>query len=469
MFKRNLTSRILLLVLIVLLGFNAFVFASSQKAPKYVFYFIGDGLGSSQRQAAEYFLQVKTGDNTVKLVMNQFPVAGINTTHSLDSLVTDSAAAGTALATGFKTDNGMIAQLPDGTNVKTLVEAAEEKGMATGIITTMRLTHATPAVFAAHNQSRGNENEIAVDYLDSGVEFFAGGGYRHFVPQNGELKSKRKDDRNLIEEFEKLGYKIFVTENDTEKFRNYKPVGKEKVFAVFTYSHLPYEIDRNDNVPSLAELTQKGIEVLSKYENGFFMMVEGGKIDYASHANDPAGVIHDVLAFDKAIAKAYEFYKQHPEETLIVIIGDHETGGFGLGFGDNYFLKLQELMDVKASVDSIRYKGDREALYKYLAENFGLDDLTDKEKAELERAMDMADAGEKIENGPSWLSPVNAAVAHIVSERANLFWTTYAHTGTAIPMSAIGVGAANFGGFKDNSEIAKTMADLMGFKLTELK
>lgn len=456
--------------------FRPTVVEAASDAPKYVFYFIGDGLGASQRQIAEYYKQEVTGDKNVKLLMNTFPVAGINTTHSSDSLVTDSAAAGTALATGHKTNNGVISKLPDGRDVKSLIEAAEEKGIATGIITTTRITHATPAVFASHNESRNNENEIAVDYLDSGVEFIAGGGNRHFVPQNWKWgKSKRKDDKNLLSEFNDLGYRVFESADRTADFRKYQPEGKDKVIATLSYSHLPYEIDRKqtNDTPSLAEITEKGIEVLSKYDNGFFLMVESGRIDHACHANDAAGSIHDTLAFDQALLKAYEFYQKHPEETLIVVVGDHETGGMGLGFSKNYFLKLEEITDIKASVDDVltrKYDGNREAYFSYIAENFGLNDLTEVEKAKITKAMDLADNGVEYDAavyGPDYYGPVAIATTHVISARANIEWTTFAHSATSIPMSSIGLGAEYFGGYKDNTEIAKAMANLMGFELTK--
>ncbi len=464
MFKKNLRLT-LAMVVIALVAFSSLAGAA---APKYVFYFIGDGLGAAQRQAAEYFLQEQTGNPDAKLVMNQFPIAGINTTHSLDTLVTDSAAAATALAAGVKTNNGIIAQLPDGTNVKTLIEACEDLGMATGIVSTTRLTHATPAAFASHNQSRNNEAEIAADFIDSGVDYFAGGGYRYFVPKSWEWgKSSRNDELNVAQEFYNNNYHVFLTENDTAKFREFQPTAREKVFAVFTYSHMPYEIERAENVPSVAELTAKGIDILDKYNKGFFMMVEGGRIDHACHANDAPGSIHDTLAFDDAIAEAYEFYKKHPAETLIVIVGDHETGGMGLGFGSNYYLNMNELVNVRVSVEDTlqsAYTGDRAAFYQYIAANCDIGDLTAAEKATIEKAMDIVDNGTS-DSSYGGYNPVAIAVAHITSERANLYWTTYAHSGTAIPMSAIGVGAESFGGFKDNTEIAKAMAKLLSIKL----
>ncbi|TDX52946.1 alkaline phosphatase [Orenia marismortui] len=482
MFNKNL-KRISLLLVLILVAFSFSIYAMSsapveekegnkvveQGTPKYVFLFIGDGMASSQRMLGEYFLRAKTGDQNAKLTMNQFPVAGMNSTYAANTLVTDSAASATALATGYKTNKGMIGQVPDGTAVKTIVEAARDKGMATGVISTMRLTHATPASFLAHNESRYNPNQIAEDIAASDVDFLAGGGYRYFVPKDGELKSKRKDDKDLVKVFEDKGYKSFV--NDPAGFRDYKPESGDKVFAPLTYSHLPYELDRDPKkLPSLAEITQKGIETLSKKDNAFFMMVEGGRIDYAGHANSPATVANDMLAFDQAIAKAYEFYKNHPKETLIVVTGDHETGGLGLGFKNDYFLNVDELLPIKSSLDKINYSGDRKALFTALKEEYGLTDLSDKEIAKIKQAMNLEDAGKKpVEYMPGFMSPVDAAIANVLSERVNLFWTTYAHSGTTVPLTAVGVSATNFGGYKDNTEIAKTLAEVLGVKLTEAK
>lgn len=239
------------------------------KTPKYVFYFIGDGMGAAQRQSAEFYKMQVEGETNYSLYMDKLPVAGINTTYSTDSMVTDSAAAGTALATGYKTNNGVIAKLPDGTDVKSIIEAAEEKGMKTGIVTSTRITHATPAVFASHNMDRNDENGIAVDYLDSGVDYFAGGGYNYFVGRDNAkgLKSKRNDDRDLVVEFENLGYITFVGEDTSSDFNNYQVQENDKVLALVTGSHLPYEIDREDSTivtPSLSELTQRDRIAISR-------------------------------------------------------------------------------------------------------------------------------------------------------------------------------------------------------------
>ena len=202
------------------------------------------------------------------------------------------------------------------------------------------------------------------------------------------------------------------------------------------------------------------------------MMVEGGRIDHACHANDAVGTIYDVIAFDEAIKTAYNFYLNYPNDTLIVVVGDHETGGMGLGFGSNYFLKMDGLKDVKVSVEDVlqkAYKGDRTSYYKYLEEKLGLKDFSKEEKAAIEKAMDAVDKKETVGGSYGGYNPVAIAVTHIVSERANLQWTTYAHSGTAIPMSAVGAGADNYNGYKDNTEVCNTLAEVMGVTLGLIK
>lgn len=440
---------------------------TSYSAVKNVIYFIGDGLGPAQRQITEYYKN-EVLNKPGKLAMNSLPALGITTTHSLDTLITDSAAAGTALATGYKTNNGMISQLPNGEKLKSLRVIAQEKGMKTGIISSTRLTHATPASFITNNISRGNEAEMAEDFSKSNIDFFAGGGYRFFTPKDGELISKRKDNRNLLTDLEKNGYKVFVGEENGDNLLEYTPKKGEKIFAALTPSHLPYEIDRLQNkaTPSLSALTEKGIEVLSKNNpNGFFMMVEGGRIDHASHAQDAVGTIMDTIAFDEAIQIAIDFYKKNPKDTLIIIAADHETGGMGLGFGKNYKLNLEALKNVNISVEDklqTLYTGDKDKYYKELAQNFGLENLETEEKKRIEEAMKLEDDEKSI---GGYYKPTAIAAAHIISERAGLQWTSFAHTATQVPLSAIGEGAENFVGFKDNTEVAKEIAKAMGGNL----
>lgn len=469
--------------------------AFAADAPKYVFYFIGDGMGPAQRQSAEYFYKMETKNPNAKLLMNSLGTSALVTTYSDSTLVTDSAAGGTALATGFKTTNGVISKLPDGRDIKTIAEAARDAGFAVGLATTTRISHATPAAFSAHNMSRGNENEIAVDQLNSGFDYLAGGGFRHFVAKdNAEgLKSKRKDGRDLVAEFKAKGYTTFVGDGARDAFRGYQPKKGDKVLASLCSSAVGMEIDRRfstekvNAMPALSELTEKGIELLSAQEKPFFMMVEGGRIDYASHCNDAAGTIYETLSLDAALGKAYDFYKKHPKETLIVVAADHETGGMAMGISldsKGYFLKLKELCKVKASVEDVlayvypemikKYsdvKSRRKAYLAYVAENFGLSDLNPQELKKLETAMAVEDRNQTLsfEDQTTYgyaYTPTMIAVAHLVSERARIGWTSYVHTSSVIALSAEGCQAQQFAGFRDNTDLPRTMAKLMGVKLS---
>lgn len=471
--------------------------ATGAEGPRYVFYFIGDGMGPAQIQAAQYFHKIETRNPDAKLVMNTFPRSALVSTHADNTLITDSAAGGTALATGYKTTNGVIAKLPDGRDVKTIAEAVREKGYAVGIATSVRISHATPAAFSAHNMSRSMENEIAVDQVNSGFEYYAGGGYRHFVARGNTrgLKSKRKDDRDLVAELKENGYTTFVGENRRDAFRALTPGKGEKVFAALAYSALDYEIDRKNSpdgpnaMPSLAELTEKGIAVLEAQERPFFFMVEGGKIDWAAHCHDAAATIWDTLAFDAAVAKAVDFYKKHPEETLIIVAADHETGGMAMGISmdsKGYFLNLAELLKVKVSTEDVlsgvyprlykehRDRSVRQGIYfDYLTENFGLSGLTPGERKMLVAAMETEDknqtapAEEQVTYGYAY-SPTMIAVAHLVSYRARLNWTSYVHTASLISIAAMGSGTEAFSGFMDNTGIPRTLASILGVSLSDV-
>jgi alkaline phosphatase len=248
-----------LAIVIAIFGVSQ-IFAAN--APKYVFYVIGDGLGLAQRQLTEYYQQEITGNKNFRLKMNTMPIVGIATTHSADSFVTRSGAAACALASGKKSNNGSVGMLPDGTKAKTLTNVFKNMGWATGVITNMRMTHATPASFLAHNPNRDNENEIAEDVVTSGVDLLIGGGYSHFAPKNGILKSKRKDNKNLISDFQKKGYSTFIGENSSLDFIEYNPKRINKVVYIPTDSHMPYEMDRTSPLPSLSNIVAKGIDIL---------------------------------------------------------------------------------------------------------------------------------------------------------------------------------------------------------------
>ncbi|WP_320175488.1 alkaline phosphatase [Maridesulfovibrio sp.] len=490
---RRIVRPLVLAVCLAMVAATAFA-----GAPKYVFYFIGDGLGPTQRMAAELYNKMEKNDAEAKLLMNTFPQSALVTTYSDNTLITDSAAGGTALACGFKTTNGYLGKLPDGTDIKSVAEAAKENGYAVGIITTTRLTHATPAAFSSHNPDRNAENAIAVDQADSGFDFFAGGGYRHYVAKDNAqgLKSKRKDDVDVVKMFADQGYKTFVGDSTRDAFRAYKAKKGEKVFAALTYSHLPYEVERRNSkmtenkLPALYELTEKAVQSLSAQEKPFFLMIEGGRIDHAAHAHDAKSTILDTIAMDDAVKVAYDFYQKHPEETLIVTAADHETGGVALGISmdsKGYFLNLKELEKVQVSAEDNldKYynklcakesdlKKRHAAFIAYAEKEWGLTDRTAAEDKILADAMVVQDKNQNLPEDKQTnygyaYTPTMVAVTDLISQRARMFWTSFVHTGTFIPATSIGVGSEKFNGFIDNTDIPNRMAEVMEVKLSDSK
>ncbi|MEP1305564.1 MAG: alkaline phosphatase [Balneola sp.] len=281
------------------------------KPIKNVILLIADGTGIAQISSGQLNLVGADG----YLNLQRMPITGIVKTQSSNSLITDSAAGATAYSCGMKTDNGMIAFLPDESHCKTLLEIAEEKGMSTGLVATSTITHATPSSFAAHVRSRGNQTGIAEQYVNSGVEVFLGGGREFFIPQD-EDGSSRKDNRNLIEEFESKGYEYVSTADEMMGSTS------EKLLGLFASSGM----DSENRTPTLGEMTNTALSNLSTNENGFFLMVEGSQIDWAGHGNNAEYAIREMKDFDDAVKVALDFAVENGE-TLVVLTADHETGG----------------------------------------------------------------------------------------------------------------------------------------------
>ena len=280
----------------------------SQK-PKNIILMIGDGMGTSQVYAG---LTANKGN----LYLKNFQKIGFSTTHSSDNYITDSAAGGTALSTGVKTYNGAIGVNADTTAIKTILEMAEEKGLATGLVSTSAITHATPASFIAHQPSRNMYEEIAADFLKTDIDVFIGGGYEHFA--------ERKDGRNLIHELIRKDYQVLQDLDAISKVRSGKLAG------LTAAKHNGRVHERGDLLPVA---TETAITILKQNKDGFFLMVEASQIDWAGHQGNTIYTIEEMLDFDKSIGKALEFAAKD-KETLIVVTSDHETGGMGLNGGD---------------------------------------------------------------------------------------------------------------------------------------
>ncbi|AEJ61531.1 Alkaline phosphatase [Spirochaeta thermophila DSM 6578] len=451
----------------------------SQPKAKYIFFFIGDGMGLPQINAAEAYLMAREQkDAPLRLSFTTFPATGMATTYSSDSYITDSAAAGTALAAGRKTANGVINMDPGKTRTfTTIAERLYERGLKVGIISTVSIDHATPASFYAHQPSRSNYYEIGLELAKSGFEFFGGGGFRD--PEG--KRSKREGGKpNVLEEARKAGYTILTTE---EEILGLSPGSAQKVIAINpvlpSSAAMPYKIDRDEESLDLADFTRKAVEFLENPE-GFFIMVEGGKIDWACHANDAVAAIQDVLDFDEAVQVAVEFARRHPDETLIVVTGDHETGGLTIGFaGTRYENAFPVLLNQKVSFEGFNavfesYKSKKgltlDDVMPLVREYFGIESLTPYEEEVLSRALRASLEGVPEDDPQSYLlyggyEPFTVTLTHVVNNRAGLGWTTWSHTGVPVPVYATGPGAHLFTGYYDNTDIPKRIARLAGVDL----
>lgn len=304
------TTRLFTYILILLFALPCL----GAQAPKNVILMIGDGMGVAQISLARLSL----GASSQPLFMDTLPYAAFVNTQSANAVVTDSAAAGTALATGYKTNNGMISVLPDGTPVETILESAVKLRKAVGLVTTTTITHATPASFGAHVNSRGDEGDIAIQYIEKKIDVLLGGGRAMFAPKTS------KGGRDLLGEAERAGYVIVDSRDSLLSARGSKLLGLFQDGALTT----------DPPEPTLAEMTEKAIQVLSADNDGFFLMVEGGQIDWRCHDNDRVGTIKQVLQFDLAVGKALDFAR-HNGNTLLIVTADHETGGLAITGNDS--------------------------------------------------------------------------------------------------------------------------------------
>ena len=394
-----------LLTLILLLS----LVASAQQKAKYVFYFIGDGMGFNHVSLTEYWLGY-TQDvfDSRPLSFSAFPVLGWAVTHSESNLITDSAAAGTALSTGSKTKNGMLATGPDSTALESISYKIHDAGYKVGISSTVGINHATPAAFYGHNVNRGNYYEIASEIPASEFEFFAGGGA---IESTGD----DEDRVSVYEAIEKGGYVIAEGMDDFAA----KKDGAEKMMLLQKdgrlRTELPYAIDMKEDDMTQADLVRASIDFLyDENGEGFFVMSEGGRIDWASHGNDTKAVILETLSLSDAVAEAVRFYNEHPDETLIVVTADHETGGLTLSWEKGYNLYLDKLEEISCSKDMVS-------------------------EEERERMNE-------------------------ISHEARIGWTTGDHSAANVPVFAIGAGSDLFSGRMDNTDIPKRICEAMGVK-----
>ena len=463
-----------LFVGIALFGISAFA-----AAPKYVFLFIGDGMSTPQRMVAEEFARA-TGRET--FAMNRLPYQANTRTRSANAVITDSAAAATAIACGEKTNNGMLGVRPDGSRLESVAEVAKRTGKKVGVMTTVTIVHATPAGFYAHRSSRGLSYQIARDLVASGFDYFAGGG----VYDKFDDKKDRQYCGNVFELARQAGYAVSL--DDRAAWAALKPGSKS--WSVFGAHGMSFSIDADGSQPTLAELVAKGVEVMDG-PKGFFLMCEGGKVDYAGHANDAATDLFDVLALDDAVKVALSFQDRHPDETLVIVTGDHETGGLSMGFAGTGGKFRVELL-AKQKVSCEKFSGEIKDLIRnrkgeisfaevkpLLAEKFGFvfektaatetDPmlLTEAEVKALEKAFakDVKNVREKLKDTTAHDVRRRYAFAqaakNVLNAHAGVGWSSGSHTALPTLTTAKGPGAEILVGMTENCDIAVRLKKLL--------
>ena len=389
---------------------------------------------------------------------------GLVRTYSSDAAIADSAPSGTAMATGFKSHTGFVGVLPDvntmpGMNplakgderkpIASVLEAAQLAGKSTGIIATSEIMHATPADFTAHDPSRKNYDNLSEQQVYQDIDIVLGSGEKYFT------KEVRGDGEDLVSEIKNLGYD-YVT-----SIEEMNSSDSEKIWGMFAPVDMAYDFDRDPSKePSLAEMTSKAISTLSKNENGFFLLVEGSKVDWAAHANDPIGVISDTLAFDDAVKVALDFAKKDGN-TVVISVTDHGNGGITIGNTatdsnydklhiDEYIEPLKKATLTGEGVEKL-LNDDRSNIVEVMSKYYGVDDLTEEEI----KAIKDTEAGS-----------LNYTVGPIISKRANIGWTTTGHTGEDVPLYIYAPSnCEKLSGVVENTDIAKYMSRVMGIDL----
>ena len=423
---------------------------STAAPPRSVIFMIPDGCGP----AAVTLARLVAGR---PLSLDSILVGAVET-HSSDSHVTDSAAGGTAFATGEKTRNRMIGVDPEERPLGTLLEAAEARGLATGIVTTAALTDATPAAFTAHVARRTMQDEIAAQMLAHGVEVLLGGGWRHWRPES--LGGARQDGRDLPAEARRRGVLVAFTRAELTEAH------ATPLLGLFGEREVDLEADRDTLLePSLDEMTAKALELLGGRPQGFFLLVEGGRIDDAAHDNDPAALAREVLAFDRVLARVLAFARRD-SQVLVVAAADHETGGLGLGrrtgYDSPYLLYPESLLTARPSLwrmsDSILAGADPVAVAgRGTGASTGASTVTSGEQVLLRAAAAAPDSLAR--------DALLIALSGIESRRSRVGWSTGGHTGVDVGLYAFGPGRERFAGLHENTDVPRLIAGLLGLDL----
>lgn len=457
------------LISVILFLTSAVIAYAGDSAPRYIFMFIGDGMGNGHVMSANAYERMVRG-NADGLLMTTFPVFSQAVTYSASSPVTDSAAAGTAIATSVKTLNGMVGMDPDSVPVRSIARKLADKGFGVGIVTSVAADDATPAAFYASAPYRKESYMIDSQWPASGFDFLAGAGLYGLADKEGK-------PTDIVRKFADAGYPIVHSIDSIPTRKRSKAVLLSP--ATERPWNIGYTIDSLPGALTLPDMTRAGLDLLRR--NGherFFMMVEGGNIDHAAHANDGGAVIKEILKFDDAIRVAYDFYTEHPEETLIVITADHDTGGMSLGNATLHYdakpwmvdcqrISKERFSDECKALLASRRAMNWEEMQGYLTDKLGLFgpvEVTPEQEAKLREVFDIVfvqGRGEDIESLYNKFNPFAAEAFKVFNDNAGFGFTTGYHTGNMVPLIAIGAGAERFGKLTDNTEISKNILELV--------
>lgn len=414
---------------------------------KNVILLIGDGMGNGVRTLTHLLYRVEGKT----LEMETFPVVGLVNTYSMNYPVTDSAAAGSALATGFKTDNKMISVSPSGEFRKTVLERARENGYRVGLVSTTPISHATPGAFGGHDKDRNEKYTIAEQVLANEVDVMLGGGRKYFTFRKGS--GKYPDRPDLIARAQAMGYNVVFNRRDLMAAG-----AQRRLLGLFADNYMSYDIDRSFyQEPSLAEMTRSAIDSLVN-DKGFFLMVEGGRIDQASHGHDAPTAVTELEAFDKAVAVARAF-AQGRGDTLVLVTADHETGGVSI----LETARLGLLRKVRRSCEwlATEYREGKLTMEEIFSSYINIPNL-------------------KVTSLPGDLMKdyqYNAPLGfgHFVSGAMGISFisigdqitskSTFGHTGAAVPIFAFGPDSQKFGGVYDNTQVPRRIAEVLGFSM----
>lgn len=447
---------------VLALGFT--VPCGAQKTPDpakaaNIILYIGDGMSWGQIQLARDYMRTKGKSLNMEKVMNSGHT-GYCTLNPLGSLVPESGASASAIATGFKVANRAVSQLPDGTKLETILELARKHDRAVGLVTTARVTHATPAAFLTHSAKRDDENEIAEQIIEFAPDVILGGGRKYFL-------------QSLLEKAKQKGYTLI---RSTQELEGSLPE-KGKILGLFADNYFPYVLDRGKegvpSVPSLPQMTEAALMVLKKSPGGFVLVVDGRLIDEASHNNDAGSVLAETLEFDEAIGLGIEFLRTRAQkDTQIIVTSNHDTGGMGLVYRANPMewggqIHLNRIAGQKASFRWMlgklwrrQRKGERleassvqNVLGSYLAPDIRI------EKSEAEFILEALSLGPK--SSPFSHSPALNAIGRALQEEYFIRWNTGTHTNSPVPVFGIGPNTEKLKGMIENTQVFNVMMEAL--------